>query len=541
MPQVPYAWETALAMWSRRKWLALVVWVWTLGGAGAAIFALPDLHRATATVLVERRQVPEALVSSADTSELETRIHTFSQQILSRARLEEVITSLNLYPALRGHVPAEVLVERMRRDIRFELTESQPSTSFAAFSRSGPGENVTVGFRVSYLSMDPQMAARVTNTLASFYVDENLKAREEQASGIAQFLRVQVGQMKQRVEQQAAQLNNYKQRNTGELPELVEANMAALMRLHLQLQMNSERRTRALERRETLTRQVAEETVAPSPEVRNPVVARRAELQRRLAELRSRVTDKHPELVRIQTEIATLETQLAAAATEGSWNGTNGAPSPELVVKQLQQAIGQVDRQAIRQIDGQLSTLKTEEEQLRQAILSYERRIEGTPKRQQEFQELWREYEAAADLYYSLQKRYEDAHLTAILEERRTGERFRILDSALPPRHPIAPNRLHLLGTGLGLALLLAATAIALAEKLDTSFHSVDELRTFTRVPVAAFIPRIVTRADTRRRRWRIVGGVLAVACGLMLIAAASSYLSHGNEQLVRFLARGYL
>ena len=55
------------------------------------------------------------------TSELETRLQTISQEILSRARLEELINRFGLYPDLRKQAPSEEVVERMRRDIQLEI------------------------------------------------------------------------------------------------------------------------------------------------------------------------------------------------------------------------------------------------------------------------------------------------------------------------------------------------------------------------------------------------------------------------------------
>ncbi len=110
--------ETALEIWSRRKWLATAVFA-ACGAATLSLVAfLPDVYRATATVLVERQQVPEALVRASITTELETRLQTISQQILSRTRLQELIDRLDLYPDLRHRVPRETLVEAMRRSER---------------------------------------------------------------------------------------------------------------------------------------------------------------------------------------------------------------------------------------------------------------------------------------------------------------------------------------------------------------------------------------------------------------------------------------
>jgi hypothetical protein len=82
---------------------------------------------------------------------------------------------------------------------------------------------------------------------------------------------------------------------------------------------------------------------------------------------------------------------------------------------------------------------------------------------------------------------------------------------------------------------------MALAEQLDTSFHTVESLRAFTRVPVLASIPRIVTRGDAFRRGLRI--GVAAVGLVMVLAAAAgaSCYLAREYEPLVFMMSGGRL
>src|SRR5206468_2847581 len=106
-----------------------------------AAMSLPNLYRATATVLIERQQqVSEAFVRPSVTAELETRIQTIHQQVMSRARLTDVITRFGLYPDLRSVVPIDALVERMRREIQLTLKGVDQST----------GRTSTIAFTLSY-------------------------------------------------------------------------------------------------------------------------------------------------------------------------------------------------------------------------------------------------------------------------------------------------------------------------------------------------------------------------------------------------------
>src|SRR3989475_4594602 len=110
-----------LAVWSRRKWLAILAFVFPMSAAASLLAFLPNIYRSTATVLVDRQQVPEAFVRSTVTSALETRLQTISQEIFSRSRLEALINRFGLYPDLRKRVEPEELIERMSKDVKLEL------------------------------------------------------------------------------------------------------------------------------------------------------------------------------------------------------------------------------------------------------------------------------------------------------------------------------------------------------------------------------------------------------------------------------------
>jgi len=67
----------------------------------------------------------------------------------------------------------------------------------------------------------------------------------------------------------------------------------------------------------------------------------------------------------------------------------------------------------------------------------------------------------------------------------------------------------------------------------------VDDLREFSRVPVLASIPQIVTRADRRRRLLRFALGAAAALLMLVMIGGGSWYFAHDNEGLASLLSRG--
>ncbi|HTK89145.1 MAG TPA: XrtA system polysaccharide chain length determinant [Verrucomicrobiae bacterium] len=525
-PQKGAAVERLRAAWGRRKWLAILVFAVPCVAAVTAIFSLPTFYRSTVLVMVERQQVPETFVPSTVTSEIETRLHTISQEILSRSRLEGLIARFNLYPSERKQASNEELVERMRKDIKLELMTTNTTGRPSA----------TTAFALSYRGPNPQTVALVTNTLGSFYIEENLKLRERQAAGTADFLKVQLAEQRKRLDELEMRVSEFKKRNLGELPQQLQANLSTLENLNIQLRLTSDNQIRAAERRDSLTALLAEAASSPqtfgaSPgtgTATEPRTLRLTRLRQELASARTLYTEQHPTVVRLKSEIADAEREPAEPSGSGT-DAATAASSP--FVMRLREALSSVESEA--------RILKAEEQRLRAAIAVYQSRVENTPKREQEFQEVSRDYETTKQLYESLTKRYEAAQLSGNMEQRQKGEQFRILDSAVPSDIPAAPNRFRLLVMSLVLSLGLAAGALMLAETLDTSFHSADELREFTLVPVLASVPRIVTELDRHREQRRFRLAAAGAMLGLVLIAGISYFVGHGNELLVQMLARG--
>jgi len=164
--------------------------------------------------------------------------------------------------------------------------------------------------------------------------------------------------------------------------------------------------------------------------------------------------------------------------------------------------------------------------------------VDNAPHREQEFQELSRDYKTMKEHYNALLQRYQEALVAESMEQRQKGNQIRLLDTAIPSTRPAAPNRLRLIFIGLILSIGLAGGAVWLIERRDTSFHTLNELRAFTKVPVLVRIPRIVTETDTSRQRRQFYLGAATALLGLVILVGATYYVVHGNEQLVWMLEK---
>ena len=506
--------DSILDVWRRRKWIGIVVFVAVFAGAIAGVLSLPNLYRASTTVLVERPRISEAFVRQSVTAELETRIQTIHREIMSRTRLSEVISKLGLYAEQRGVVPMDALVERLRKEAQLNLQGVEQSS----------GRTETIAFTLSFSGRDPETVARVANTLAAFYVEGNSQNRERQAAETAEFLQAQLAETKRELDQQEKRANAVKQRRAAELQQ-VEVGLTALERLNTQLRLNNESQLRAIERRERIELQLAAaESTAPAALADSPA-ARLEKLKEQLAGLRRDYSDRYPEVIRIQGQIAALERD---AATQADGRGSIVTPAPA----------AQFATQALANVEHELRALKDDEAALRAEVARYEARVDNSPRRQEELDQPTRDYDAVNERYQALMKRAEDAKLAENLERGSAAEQFRILDPAIPPLYAAAPNRLYLAIMGLIAAIALGVAAIVAVEKFDTSFHTADEVQAFTNLPMLARIRLIPTATAARRARvqYALVSGAALIALALMI--GGSYYVAGGNEQIVRLTAR---
>ena len=495
------------AIWARRKYLALGVLAATLAAALTVVLAMPGIYRATATVLVARPEMTTPSTRAALTGELEARLNRIGEEILSRSRLEQLLNRYDLYGS-HTKDDMEQSVTRFRRDVRVDMKGIDPVQ----------GRGTTIAFAITVRGRDPKMVADVANELAAFYVAENSTIRERRANESLQDVKREVDDAQARLDEQDRRTNEFKRKNMGQLPEQVAANLSMLERLNAQLALNNHNQVVAMERRTAMRRPGdSEMQVAASPE--EALQMRLNQLNFDLAKLQRTYSDKYPDVILTKQAIEDTKKQLAELGPSAGKSSAPKAAAPP------------------RAMDSELAGLKAEDQRLRQMIAAYQSRVEIAPERDQELQQLSRDYRASREIYDAALKRYHDAQAAVDVERRRAREEFQVLESAVAPREPAAPNRPKLVLLGVMLACAATGAIVMLAEQLDTSFHGVDDLRSFSKLPVLVTIPEITTRADRTRRRWRWRLAAGAGVVGLFLIIGMA-YVGAQNDLLITLLTR---
>ena len=482
-------------IWKQKVYL-LLIWALITGGAAVVVLRLRATYQAETLIIVDSQKIPDKYVSSTVISDVQDRLATLSQEILSVTRLKKIIDDYNLYPEERKLKPTEEIVELMRRDVDVKLEKG--------WSGNRPG-----AFRVRYQGPNPQVVAQIANRLASLYIDENLKTRELQAEGTSEFLDAQLRDAKKTLDDLEAAVSRYKMTHNGELPQQETGINTALARLQTQLQGSQDAIHRAQQNKTLIETELrtSEASLAalvkmselatasrnrtgalalgrqsgPDPVKRSQV------LEAQLKALKNRYSDQHPEVRRTAQELSlakAAETEAAAppptvapvaamppvAASEpvGDTEKGRAAPAQRTTTvtseifreaDQLNQRINALTAQATL-ADREIQDRTAERGRFVTEMSAYQAQLKRLPLREQEMAGLTRDYEISKANYRALLDKKLSADMAAEMERRQKAERFTVLDPAVVPERPAKPNRPVLLAiaslVGLGLGLTVA-------------------------------------------------------------------------------------
>jgi polysaccharide chain length determinant protein (PEP-CTERM system associated) len=495
LPGKIYKPEDVLQILKARIWLLLLPFAVIAAATAVWVHHLPDQYRSETVILIVPQRVPESYVRSTVTTRIEDRLQSLVQQILSRTRLERIVKDFDLYAKERQTGIMEDVIEAMRHDIGVEVLRGD-------------------SFRISYVGDNPQMVRRVTERLASLFIEENLRDREVLADDTNQFLEAQLEDARRRLIEQEKKVVAYRKVFAGQLPSQLESNLQVLQSAQSQLQAIAESMDRDRDRHLSLERQIADVEQQPDetavPASATPTLTQQlAQLKAALATMQLRLKPDHPDVQRVSRAIRDLEQRIADDGEPGI-----EAPSPREVSRRKRAEDLRADLDAL---DRQLAKKQSDEQRLRDEIRGYTARVEAAPTRESEMTEMTRDYETLQELYKSLLAKKEESKMAANLERRQIGEQFKLLDPARIPEKPFSPNRarLNLIGTGAGLGISLLL--VGLLEYRDRSFKTDEEVTRVLSLPVLAVIPLMRTAVE---QKWALRRRVfLAVGCGTTVAA----------------------
>jgi polysaccharide chain length determinant protein (PEP-CTERM system associated) len=494
----------------RRIWYIVIPFIVIIAVATLYALSLPKMYRATTLVLVTPQKVPESFVRPTVTSRIEDRLQSISQEIMSRTRLERVIAELKLYSEQAKSLSQEEIVEMMRKNIEVEIKGKEGF------------------FTISYIGQDPRMVAMVANKLASLFIEENLKLREQQAQGTSDFLSIELNAMRTKLEEQEATITDFKKQHISELPEQRDANLKILEQLQLQSQKVNDNLKAAQDRKVIIQKQLSDlkiqmafgrpsenpENPKENPKEEGPATTTESDLlqlplpdqkglsyyeaqltrgKSLLSELQSKYTEKHPDIQRVERYVADLEEKIEKMKAQDRGEKIDGketagsSPRAAAFVRAIENQLMAADLEIKR--------LQEEDSKIKARIAGFQTRVENTPMRELAMTNLARDYQNTKEAYQTLLKKSQEAQQAENLERRQKGEQFKVIDPARIPEKPMQAKLFKILlfgllagmGSGLGMAFV--------REQMDRSFRDPEDLETTMEFKVLANIPKIEKKA----------------------------------------------
>ncbi len=493
----------------RRKWALLVPIFVVFAIAVIAALALPRTYRSSSTILIEEQEIPRDFVISTVTGFADQRLQMINQRIMSTSKLLEIINRFNLYANLRARMTMEEIVETMRKDIRFETISAD-----ILDTRSTTPSKATIAFTVAYDGKNPQVVEQVASTLASLYLEENLKTREERTAGASRFLEEEAKTIQGELSDYDARIANFKAKNVDALPELQQVNYQELDRIEADLQRLRDDLKTLQEKEGYLQTQLASVPTESSDQDRNLL----KDLRAKLVQLQSRYSDKYPDVAKTKQDIAELEKRIALAPPD----------EKSQQKKSLTSVADQANNASYVTLASQLSGVQSDIESVKRQLADtqrrrdeYIRRTEAGPRVEETYKTLMVQRNNAQAKYDELMKRVMEARVAQGLEKEQMGERFTLIDPARLPEKPVKPNVPAILLIGLFLGIGSGVGTLSLREYNDQSARRPDDLAGATDQPVLGSIPLIVTEEDIQKRRMRrrriAMGAGIAVVVAVIL------------------------
>jgi succinoglycan biosynthesis transport protein ExoP len=505
----------------------------------------PKVFSATATVVVQPQKVPGSIVAPTITSRIEDRLQIITQQVLSRSRLAELIDRFDLYKDERVKQAPDEVAEKMRGNITIKITRKNY-------------------FTISYIYRSAKDVAQVTNALASFYVDSNLRIREQDAVGTSLFLKRELERMRENLEEWEAKLTKFRQDHPNELPEAQAKNLMMINTYrtefnNLRNRISGERGSISWEesRIAGLTAQIKRleldrrwrhaRRVAPSggtTDSESEPDAIRQEIER----LKVFYKDTHPDLQRMKRHLAKAELnkKLKAererkeaeekARTQGMESEAEvDVPGEDEDIELQLGELRELRRRAavrVKEAKERILAYQAEQQKMKELIAEYQGYIDNGPVIAERLEILMRGYEVLHKEFNQTHAKWLEADMAANLERTQRGEQFEVVDPAQVPDRPFRPDVKKALPMAIAVALALAVALSFGLNFIDTSFSSVSAVERFTEFPVLVVVPPLVTKAEVAKKRARlallglIYGVIFLILLGFiyMLMTGAGIY-----------------
>jgi polysaccharide chain length determinant protein (PEP-CTERM system associated) len=522
-----------LALIVRRRWWVIVPTIALCGVSIMIAKLFPSMYASQTMILIQQRDVPTDFVKDLIGGNTDERLTAIEQTILSRTNLLKILgefeARLQEYQSLND----EKKVQKLRKRIVIDFPSEKRRGVFLP----------TTNIQIAYRDQSPDLAQKIAARLASLFIEQDNRAREDKVFGTAEFLETELKKVSDQLQQSEDKLKVLKERYRYDLPSELETNLRTLDRLQLEKNGNLEALDRYVTLQMNLERQISEtpaliskEAVARSNSAgitpaHNPKVDIYRQKEREYNELTVKAKPTHPDVRRLKAELDQLRKEIPPedlAASEDKDGAAQPVQAPDMIPNPVYQSL----TAQLRQLKTDIAIRENEKKFIESETAKYNQRIQNTPGVEQEMLEITRTNAELTKQHEDLKIKLEQAKLASSLESRQKGAQFEIIDPANYPLEPSPPSRLVILLAGFGLSLAAGIATAVVVNTLNQRVWTHHELERALEAPVLVEIPSIVTPADlvTARRKKLMHALAFVLLVGLYL---GGLYYLYANQSAV--------
>jgi polysaccharide chain length determinant protein (PEP-CTERM system associated) len=501
---VQRGWEEYLAIVVRRRWWILLPLFLCWLGVWGVSWTLPTTYTSDALISAEQQKVSDLYVMENVNVNLQNRLQSTTQKVLSYASLQGIIDRFKLYattPRMSGFFKPKDPVDQMRSDIKIELVGA-PGYRGEFFS-----------FKIHYSADTPQLAQQVNTELTSLFINENVRAQRQLSENTTAFLDSELADARTKMEEQEAQVSAFKAKHVGNLPGQLQSNVQILAGLQAALAstqhaLDSSKQQKIyleslLQQYQSAQASMGGDSNAISTQALDKELQ---DLRLRLQNLRTRYHDGHPDIVALEDEIARTEALRKQNEAEIASN-QQASKSVNAIDFSAAEGVQRGAPTAVMQLQSQLKAnqLEIQNEQqhareLETQTTVYQGRLNLTPETEQELTVVSRGYDEAKFNYNSLLQKQTQSQLATSLGQQQQGQQFHIIDPPKLPDKPSAPNRFLISLFGLGVGTLVGLGLATFLELTDVRFRQEKDLEGILPARMLVGIPRLSTPQEDRSR-----------------------------------------
>ncbi len=478
-----------LRILKKRQWVIITFFVIIIVSVTVATFLSSPVYKGTTRILIEK-DTPNILsfqevlaFDTSDTDYYQTQYTILKSRSLAKAVLDQIGSlqqeekqdaGFSLSGALNELLLLAGLREPLTDEAKQRLMEQQRIDNFLNNVISVEPIKGSWLVDISALSVNPELAARVANTLVEVFIAQSLESKMSASKDAAGWLEDQLKTSQQKVAESEAALLAYKEKYgiisfedrqnivTQKLSELNTAvNNARIKRIGVEAQYRQIQEYLSAEATASAAETVAKlETL--SQVINNPFIqnlkVELSNLEVEQSELLKKFRPKHPNVIAVRSQVIAVRDRISAEV-----------------------------RQIVTSIKNEYELALAQEEEMMAALEEHKQEALDLNQKSITYAVLEREADSNKRVYDTLLQRTKETNVTEQLET----INVRVIDPASVPNYPIAPRKKLNIFLAIIVGLVGGSALAFFFEFLDNSIKSPDDLQHYLNMPFLGFIPKV--------------------------------------------------